>query len=221
MTPFTAVVGAAIPLLRANVDTDTIIRIQRMLATERADLGRWALEALRYRADGALDPDALLNRPEYAGAPILFAGANFGSGSSREPAVWALQGLGLRCIVAPSFGDIFFGNCFQNGLLPIRLGAAQIEALGAQCGGSAKFRVDLNTCAITAPDGSVEPFDVDPLRRAALLEGLDDIGLTLKDDTLIRAWQHADALRRPWIWSPATPPSDHPNRPPNHPPKET
>jgi 3-isopropylmalate/(R)-2-methylmalate dehydratase small subunit len=198
--PFTVVAGAAIPLMRSNVDTDVIIRIERMTALGKEAWGEWALEPLRYRADGSLDPDSILNQPRFANAPILLAGANFGCGSSREPAVTALQGLGIRCVIAPSFGDIFFANCFQNGLLPIRLPLPQVEALAAQCAAGAHATVDLQRRAVIAPDGTEFAFEVDATRRDALLNGLDDIGLTLQDDALITAWQQADRLKRPWAW---------------------
>lgn len=198
--PFTRVEGAAIPLMRANVDTDVIIRIERMTALPSREWGRWALEPLRFRPDGSEDPDSVLNRPAFRGAPVLLAGPNFGCGSSREPAVVALQGLGIRCVIAPSFGDIFFANCFQNGLLPIRLPLPQVEALAAQADGGAAVTIDLERCQVVAPDGGTLPFAVDPTRREALLQGLDDIGLTLKDEPLIAAWQQADRLRRPWAW---------------------
>lgn len=200
MTPFTAVTGAAAPLMRANVDTDVIIRIERLTAFQRDQLGPYAFEALRLRADGSEDPACVLNQPAFLRAPVLLAAENFGCGSSREGAVWALMGLGIRCVIAPSFGDIFFNNCFQNGVLPVRLPIAQVEVLAAQCASGASVTVDLQEKAITAPDGRVSPFDIDPLRREALLHGLDDIGLTLKDDALIRAWQQADRARRPWAW---------------------
>jgi 3-isopropylmalate/(R)-2-methylmalate dehydratase small subunit len=199
-TPFTVVTGPAIPLLRANIDTDTIIRMDRMLSTDRAELGRYALEPLRCLADGRLDPDSILNRPEFHAAPILLAGDNFGSGSSREPAVWALQALGLRCVIAPSFGDIFSGNCFQNGVLPLTLPAARIEAIGSTCQAGESVTIDLERRLIVVPGGEEIPFVVDPLRREALLQGLDEIGLTLKDDADIRRWQAHDRDRRPWIW---------------------
>lgn len=201
MTPFTAVTGAAAPLMRANVDTDVIIRIERLTAAfQRDQLGPYAFEALRLRADGSEDPACVLNQPAFLRAPVLLAAENFGCGSSREGAVWALMGLGIRCVIAPSFGDIFFNNCFQNGVLPVRLPIAQVEVLAAQCASGASVTVDLQEKAITAPDGRVSSFDIDPLRREALLHGLDDIGLTLKDDALIRAWQQADRARRPWAW---------------------
>lgn len=201
MQPFTVVTGAAVPLLRANVDTDVIIRIERLTALPREQLGPYALEALRYRADGSEDPGCAFNQPAFRGAPVLLAGANFGCGSSREGAVWALMGLGVRCVIAPSYGDIFYNNCFQNGVLPIQLPAETVQALAAQCASGAPVRVDLASATLTAPDGATVAFPVDALRREALLHGLDDIGLTLKDDALIRAWQQADRTRRPWAWT--------------------
>jgi 3-isopropylmalate/(R)-2-methylmalate dehydratase small subunit len=200
MSPFTKVKGAAIPLLLSNVDTDVIIRIERMTALPRGAWGPYALEPLRYLADGSEDPDSVLNRPALRGAPVLLAGPNFGCGSSREPAVVALQEMGIRCVMAPSFGDIFFANCFQNGLLPIRLELPLVEAIAAQCADGGQVTVDLERCIVRSPDGREFPFEVDARRREALLEGLDDIGLTLKDEPLITAWQQADRLRRPWAW---------------------
>ena len=200
LEPFTVVRGAAPHLARPNVDTDLIIRIERLTSLGREQLGPFALEALRRRADGSEDPDFVLHQAAFRGAPILLAGENFGCGSSREGAVWALQGLGIRCVIAPSFGDIFFSNCFQNGVLPIRLPAATIERLAAACGTGAAMTVDLRQRQLIAPDGTEVSFAIDPLRREGLLHGLDDIGLTLKDDALIRQWQQADRLRRPWAW---------------------
>ncbi|KWR76384.1 3-isopropylmalate dehydratase small subunit [Cupriavidus sp. IDO] len=200
MQPFTVVVGAAAPLMRANVDTDIIIRIERLTSLSRDELGKYAMDALRFRPDGSEEPACILNRPMFRQAPVLLAGSNFGCGSSREGAVVALMGMGVRCVIAPSYGDIFYNNCFQNGLLPIELPAAAIEALAVQCAQGAPVRVDLVTTTLTAPDGSAIRFTIDPLRREGLLNGLDDIGLTLKDDALIRAWQAEDRARRPWAW---------------------
>lgn len=202
MTPFTQLTGPAATLLRANIDTDVIIRIERLTALERDQLGPYALEALRYRPDGDEDADFVLNQPAFRVAPILLAGSNFGCGSSREAAVWALMGRGIRCVIAPSFGDIFFNNCFQNGLLPIRMPTAPLAAAAAT---GAPFTVDLQQCTIALPDGEVLVFEIDLQRRDGLLLGLDDIELTLREDEIIRAWQRNDQGRRPWAWSSIAP----------------
>lgn len=200
MQPFTVVTGPAAPLLRANIDTDVIIRIEHLTMSSRKELGRYAMEVLRYLPDGSEDPSFILNQPAFRGAPILLAGPNFGCGSSREHAVWALQGAGLRCVIAPSFGDIFYANCFQNGVLPIRLPVDVVQDLAVQCAQGEPLSVDLQACGITAPDGRVMPFSVDARRREMMLHGLDEIGLTLIDAPRIRAWQAADRLSRPWAW---------------------
>lgn len=200
MQSFTTVTGPAAPLMRANVDTDVIVRIERLTTLGKEALGPYAFEALRYRAEGSEDPGFVLNQPPFRGAPLLLADANFGCGSSREGAVWALQAIGVRCVIAPSFGDIFFANCFQNGVLPIRLPAAQVQALAAQAAGGGAFTVDLHAQRLTAPDGTALPFDVDALRREALLAGLDEIGLSLQHADAIAAWQAQDRALRPWNW---------------------
>ena len=205
MQPFTVVTGAAAHLPRANVDTDVIIRIERLTALPKEQLGAYAFEALRYHEDGSDDPDFVFNQPAFRGAPFLLAGDNFGCGSSREGAVTALQGLGLRCVIAPSFGDIFFSNCFQNGVLPIRLPAAEVDALAAACAHGEPLRVDLERQTIRTAAGAETAFTIDPMRREGLLHGLDDISLTLKDDALIDAWQQADRSLRPWAWPIGTP----------------
>jgi 3-isopropylmalate/(R)-2-methylmalate dehydratase small subunit len=199
MQPFTTLTGRAAPLPRANIDTDVIIRIERLTGGDPATLGRYAFEALRYGADGSENPEFILNQPSYRGAPILIAGSNFGCGSSREGAVTALMGLGIRCVIADSFGDIFYSNCCQNGLLPVRLGAAEVAALMRQSS-AGEVAVDLAAQIVLGPDGSTFPFEIDPLRREALLEGLDDLGLTLKQMAQVRAWQAADRRARPWAW---------------------
>jgi 3-isopropylmalate/(R)-2-methylmalate dehydratase small subunit len=202
--PFETIRGAAVPLLRANIDTDIIIRIERLTQGDRSRLGEYALEALRFLPDGGADPASPFNRPRYQGAPILIAGRNFGCGSSREGAVWALWQMGLRAIIAESFGDIFYANCFQNGLLPIRLPEPEVERLAALAETDrAAFTVDLAREAITLPDGSEITFATDRARREALLVGLDDIGLSLRDVDAIRAWQAADQGERPWVWQAA------------------
>jgi 3-isopropylmalate/(R)-2-methylmalate dehydratase small subunit len=202
MGAFTTVSGPAAPLLLANVDTDVIIRIEPLMRQAREDLGRFAFEPLRYRSDGSEDAEFVLNQPAFRGAPILLAGTNFGCGSSREGAVWALMGLGIRCVIAPSFGDIFYSNCFQNGVLPIVLDEHSIEELAVAARTGAAMTVDLVHRQLSIADSAPMPFQIDDLRRESLLEGLDAIGLTLKDAPLITAWQDADRARRPWVWNP-------------------
>jgi 3-isopropylmalate/(R)-2-methylmalate dehydratase small subunit len=197
MKPFVTVTGAAAPLLQANIDTDVIIRIERL--TEGADLGRYALEAMRYVPDGSPNPNFVLNESHFKHAPILLAGRNFGCGSSREGAVTALMAMGVRCVIAPSFGDIFHANCFRNGLLPVELPESAIEKLAEQSR-NGDFTVDLTRQVVLAPSGELTTFSIDPLQRDALLEGLDEIGLTLKSADEIDAWQNADRVNRPWVW---------------------
>ena len=191
MQPFSIVTGAAAPLLRRDIDTDIIIRIDRLTQLTRGQLGPYALEALH-------GPDFVLSKSRFRGAPILIAGANFGCGSSREGAVWALGEIGLRCVIAPSFGDIFFSNCIQNGLLPVELHESDVLTLATQAEDGTPVTVDLVACRVTAPDGTTFPFALDPTQRETLLEGLDELGLTLRRSDEIADWQRADALRRPW-----------------------
>ncbi|TFZ05072.1 3-isopropylmalate dehydratase small subunit [Ramlibacter rhizophilus] len=211
MEPLTVLVGPAAPLMLANVDTDVIIRIERLTTPPAEGLGPYAFEALRYAADGSPAPDFVLNQPAFREAPILLAGPNFGCGSSREGAVHALRARGIRCVVAPSFGDIFFNNCFQNGLLPICLPLQDIQQLAAEAAGGGAFTVDLQECTLRTPAGQVLPFTVDPLRRQALLHGEDDIASTLKHLDQIRAWQAQDRLGRPWAWPPVPADAPHPS----------
>ena len=201
MQPFTTLTGTAAPLLLANVDTDVIIRIERLTAADTSMLGRYAFEALRYATDGSERPDFVLNQPPFRGAPILLAGPNFGCGSSREGAVFALAGMGIRCVIADGFGDIFASNCFQNGLLPICLTQTKVESLARHAALGMPVTVDLcsQTVAVAA---TVEPFAIDPRRRESLLEGLDDLGLTLRQMGRVRAWQSRDRHLRPWLWTP-------------------
>jgi 3-isopropylmalate/(R)-2-methylmalate dehydratase small subunit len=200
MQPFTRIAGPAAPLLRANIDTDVIIRIERLTGVPREQLGRYAFEALRYRGDGSEDPDFALSRTNFRNAPILIAGENFGCGSSREGAVWALMAAGLRCVIAESFGDIFYNNCFQNGMLPVVLPAVTVAQLAGEAANGAPFTVDLVEQMILSPQGEAITFDIDTQRRQALLDGLDDISLTLKRLPEIVAWQSHDRMGRPWIW---------------------
>lgn len=192
--------GIAAPLPLANIDTDVIIRIERLTIGDPAMIGHWALEALRYLPESSANPDFILNRPGYAGAPILIAGPNFGCGSSREAAATALLAMGFRCVVAAEFGDIFYSNCFQNGLLPVRLGEAEVLALMAEAATPQHFEVDLVAQEIRTPDGAAVAFAIDRQRRENLLVGVDDIGLTLRDGDAISAWQTRDRLARPWVW---------------------
>lgn len=201
MIRFTTLSGPAVPLMLDNVDTDTIIRIERLASVSRDQLGPYAMEALRLRPDGS-DADSVLNRPAFRNAPILLAGRNFGCGSSREGAVWALAASGVRCVIAQSFGDIFHANCFQNGMLPIVLPPAVLAVLAHDAARGTPITVDLQTCQITLPGGDRLSFTVDALKRTALLEGLDDLSLTLRKRDAIAQWQARDRLARPWIWDP-------------------
>jgi len=200
--PFTTVTGTAVPLMLSNVDTDVIIRVDRMSSRKPADLAPWAFEALRHCADGTPNPDCLLNQPRYQTAPILLAGNNFGSGSSREPAVWAIQGLGVRCIVAPSYGDIFKVNCQQNGVLAVVLAGEEVARLADYASAGIPITVDLLSQQITAADDAWS-FEVAIMQKRSLLEGLDDLELTLRDVDAVTAWEQADRKRRPWAWRPA------------------
>jgi 3-isopropylmalate dehydrogenase len=202
MDKFIRVTGAAAPLMRINVDTEVVIPMNRLVAHKRGELGRYCFEAWRYSPDGSENPEFVLNKPRYREAKILVTGENFGCGSSREHAVWSLADFGFRSIIAPSFGDIFYWNCFQNGVLPIRLPQEKVQALADEIEASenALMTVDLVSQLITTPAGRQMVFTSDPERRSALLEGLDEIGMTLKLDSQIRAHQVRDRETRPWIY---------------------
>lgn len=203
MEPLTIVTGAAAVLPIADIDTDVIIRIERLTQGDQSAIGRYAFEALRYRSDGSEEPDFPLNLEGWRSAPILLAGPNFGCGSSREGAVIALAQKGFRVILARSFGDIFFSNCFQNGVLPIRMPAEKMRLLmGMSQPNGAPFTVDLVRQVVVDCEGAEHAFDIDPLRREGLLAGLDDMGLTLRDADAIAQWQADDRVRRPWAWAP-------------------
>jgi 3-isopropylmalate/(R)-2-methylmalate dehydratase small subunit len=198
---FTILTSVAAPILHNNIDTDTIIAIHRQVGTNiRGKLGQWCLGALRYRPDGSEDPDFVLNRPPYRGASIILTGQNFGCGSSREGAVWALQEYGVSCVIAPSFGDIFFNNCFQNGLLPVVLPEDTVASLAAEAQSGVSLTVDLVDTVVTTPSGQRHPFTVEARRRIALLRGLDEIGTTLAEAGRIVSFQTRDAAARPWIY---------------------
>ncbi len=202
MEEFTVLEGIAAPLFVPNIDTDVIIRIERLAKLAPDALGPWAFEPLRYLPDGSENPDFVLNRSAFRGASILVAGPNFGCGSSREMAVWALKGAGVRAVIAPSYGDIFFSNCFQNGVLPVRLPQPAVEAIAQRLEANpaqARMAVDLQQLEVRTAWGERHAFHVDAHRRRALLEGLDDIGLTLAREAEIAAFQAADRELRPWI----------------------
>ena len=200
MQKFTKVTGVAAPFPLRNVDTDMIIPKQFLKTIKRTGLGKSLFYELRYDQDGKENPDFVLNKPAYRSAEILIAGENFGCGSSREHAPWALLDFGFRCIIAPDFADIFFNNCFQNGILPIKLPQADVEKLldDANRGANATLTVDLEAQEIRGPDGGVIRFDIDPFRKHCLLNGLDAIGLTLEKENAIQDFETRDALSRPW-----------------------
>lgn len=204
MEKFTGVEGVAAPLNRVNVDTDQIVPKQFLKRVERSGFGRFLFFDWRYLQDGETpNPEFPLNRPEYAGASILLAGKNFGCGSSREHAPWALQDYGFRVIIAPSFADIFFNNCFQIGLLPVALPEEELDPLIRRAeAGPLRLNVDLRAETISDDAGVVARFHVDPFRRKCLLNGLDDIGLTLQHEGDIAAFE----ARRP-AWRPAVSPT--------------
>ena len=195
MIPFTKVTSVAAPLDRVNVDTDQIIPKQFLKRIERTGFGEFAFFDWRYREDGTLNPDFELNDPAYGGAQILIAGRNFGCGSSREHAPWALNEYGVRAIIAPSFADIFRNNCYQNGMLPVVLPEERVQELMRRAQGSPGYSltVDLEEQAVYDDDGFREPFEIDPFVRHRLLNGLDEIGMTLTDEPAIEAFE----ARRP------------------------
>jgi len=201
--PFTKLSAIAAPIMRSNIDTDVVIRIERLVGNSiRGTLGKWAFGSLRYLPDGSENPEFILNRKPYRQAEVLITGPNFGCGSSREGAVWSLQELGIRAIIGSGFGDIFFANCFQNGILPIVVDKEIVDGLAAeveQTQGAGRVIVDLEEQTITSPSGKLHRFEIDPRRRAGLLRGLDEVALTLQRDNEIRAFQAADRIERPWI----------------------
>jgi len=198
MEPFTTLRSKATPLLVDNVDTDVITPIGRVLEGPKA-MVEFAFEPLRYDASGALRADCVLNDPRFAGAEILLAGENFGCGSSRETAVWAVRGLGFRCLVAPGFGDIFHSNCFKSGILPIDLPRGDVDALAAIARAGGELEVDLPAQRIGAGATS-HLFEIPALRKEALLLGLDDFGLIQRRMDAIRAFERRDRETRAWVY---------------------
>jgi 3-isopropylmalate/(R)-2-methylmalate dehydratase small subunit len=205
MQRFTTLRAIAAPILGENIDTDVIIPIARMVGNSaRGTLGPWCFGPLRYRPDGSPNPDFVLNREPYFRAQMLLTGVNFGCGSSREAAVWALSEFGIRCVIGSSFGDIFFNNCFQNALLPVVLERAAVESIAAEAeagSGQEPVVVDLVAMAVTAPSGRRHGFHVEKRRREALLEGLDEIAMSLRHAAEIAAFQAQDREQRPWIYA--------------------
>lgn len=211
MRKFSLLDGLVVPLDRANVDTDAIIPKQFLKSIKRSGFGPNAFDEWRYLDHGEpgmdnskrpLNPDFVLNQPRYQGAQILLARENFGCGSSREHAPWALEDYGFIVIIAPSFADIFFNNCFKNGLLPIRLDADKVDVLfkAVEANVGYKLKVDLEHQSITAPDGTVYKFEVDAFRKHCLLNGLDDIGLTLQHVDDIKAYEAKHQAAQPWLF---------------------
>jgi len=212
MKKFTEFSGVVVPLDRANVDTDAIIPKQFLKSIKRSGFGPNAFDEWRYLDHGEpgmdnskrpLNPDFVLNQPRYQGAQVLLARENFGCGSSREHAPWALEDYGFRVIIAPSYADIFFNNCFKNGLLPVKLDADKVDALfkAVEANAGYKLKVDLEQQTITAPDGTVYPFEVDAHRKHCLLNGLDDIGLTLQHVGDIKAFEEKHRAAQPWLYA--------------------
>jgi 3-isopropylmalate/(R)-2-methylmalate dehydratase small subunit len=203
MKAVTLIEGPAAPLLRDDVDTDLIIRIERISQQVRGQLGPYLFETLRYRGDGPQSgerDDFILNQPAFRDACTLLGGKNFGCGSSREMAVWALEEAGIRCVIAPSFGDIFYNNCLQNGLLPVRLDADDIARIASAAGEGASVTVDLRKQEIRAPGLAPVAFEFDGAQRDALLAGLDEIDQTLRLREAIDRFRAADRMTRPWAY---------------------
>jgi 3-isopropylmalate/(R)-2-methylmalate dehydratase small subunit len=200
MQKFTKLTGVAAPLPIINVDTDMIIPKDYLKTIKRTGLGVGLFAEMRYLDDGAENPDFVLNKAAWRKAEILVAGDNFGCGSSREHAPWALLDFGIKCVISTSFADIFYNNCFKNGILPITVSPEDLDKLmdDAQRGANATVTVDLEALEIRGPDGGVIKFDLDSFKRHCLLNGLDDIGLTLEKTASIAAFEKANAERRPW-----------------------
>jgi 3-isopropylmalate/(R)-2-methylmalate dehydratase small subunit len=201
MDKFTHIEGVAAPLKMINVDTDMIIPKQYLKTIKRTGLGTGLFSELRYRDDGSENPDFVLNKPAYRKARILVVDDNFGCGSSREHAPWALLDFGIRCVISTSFGDIFYNNCFKNGILPIRVTPEELAKLfdDAERGANATLSIDLPKQEIRGPDGGVIKFEVDEFRKHCMLNGLDDIGLTLQKKAAIESYEAKAQASRPWL----------------------
>ncbi len=201
MDTFDKLSGIAAPLNLINIDTDMIIPKQFLKTIKRSGLGVNLFDEMRYDDDRNEIPDFVLNKPQYRQAEIIVAGDNFGCGSSREHAPWAIKDFGIRCVIAPSFADIFYNNCFKNGILPVVLPQEQVDALmkDAEKGSNARIEIDLAAQTITSSDGDVFRFDVDAFKKHCLLNGLDDIGLTMEKAGSIKAFEDQAATSRPWV----------------------
>ncbi|MBN8936659.1 MAG: 3-isopropylmalate dehydratase small subunit [Rhizobiales bacterium] len=200
MDKFTRLEGVAAPLRIVNVDTDMIIPKQYLKTLKRTGLGKGLFSELRFKEDGSDNPDFVLNKPAYRNAKIIVADNNFGCGSSREHAPWALLDYGIRCVISTQFGDIFYNNCFKNGLLPIKVAPEDLEKLfdDAERGSNATLSIDLEKQEIRGPDGGVIKFDIDPHRKHCLLNGLDDIGQTHLKKAKIQSFEEKSRAERPW-----------------------
>jgi 3-isopropylmalate/(R)-2-methylmalate dehydratase small subunit len=201
MEKFKTLEGVAAPLRMINVDTDMIIPKQYLKTIKRTGLAKGLFADKRYHDDGGEHPDFVLNKPAYRQATILVAGDNFGCGSSREHAPWALLDFGIRAVISTSFGDIFYNNCFKNGILPIKVSPEDLEKLfdDAERGANATLTIDLEKQEIRGPDGGMIRFEIDPHRKHCLLHGLDDIGLTLEKRPKISAYEEKARAARPWV----------------------
>ena len=199
MKAFTTCRGVAAVMMQDNIDTDQIIRIERIAQLRRGEFAPWVFEGWRYLTDGSENPEFVLNTDAFRHAAILLAGDNFGCGSSREMAVWALEEFGIRCIIAPSFGDIFFNNCLQNGLLPIVLGRGDVQRLAAAASSGAVFSIDLRSRTVRTDQTGGMHFDLLDAQRQALLLGQDEIAQTLALASQIDEFQERDRLARPWV----------------------
>ena len=200
MDKFTTLSGVAAPLDQVNIDTDKIIPKQYLKTIKRTGLGTGLFAEMRFKEDGSEDPDFVLNKPAYRNAKILVAGDNFGCGSSREHAPWALLDFGIRCVISTSFADIFYNNCFKNGILPITVTPDELALLmdDAERGANATLSIDLGAQEIRGPDGGRITFTIDPFRKHCLMEGLDDVGLTMVKRPKIDSYEASAAASRPW-----------------------
>jgi 3-isopropylmalate/(R)-2-methylmalate dehydratase small subunit len=203
MQKFTTLTGIAAPLDMINVDTDMVIPKQFLTTIKRSGLGKGLFFEMRFDAKGKENPNFVLNKPQYRKAKILIAGENFGCGSSREHAPWALLDYGISCVIAPSFADIFYNNSFKNGILLIRLPKEQVAKLMAEAekGANATFSVDLEKQTVTGPDGQLVKFDIDPFKKHCLLNGLDDIGLTMQHAKKIGSFEEKQKASQPWLYA--------------------